>query len=238
MPGPTAALRAAFVLASALAATAPAQADYAPFQGYVEMPHALAPMIMGNLATEHLKHLNERRAQGALAAAPAEATMAPPAGAPVGPHALAATFPPERRAQLEQAFTTALQQYHQLEARFAIPRNDVAGAMAAYIAGSYMAYRNVDLPDGDFRTLVGQMRGVLSDSPAFRGSTALQRREIYEQLAIVGMLMATSHEAFKRGQATPDAAANFRRTGKSNLETLLKTDADRVSVSGHGLEIR
>ena len=98
MPGPTAALRAAFVLASALVASPAVRADYAPFQGYVEMPHTLAPMIMGNLATEHLKHLNERRAQGTAAAAPADATMAPPTGAPVGPRTLAASFPPERRA--------------------------------------------------------------------------------------------------------------------------------------------
>ncbi|WP_308807466.1 DUF6683 family protein [Pseudoduganella buxea] len=40
--------------------------------------------------------------------------------------------------------------YHKIELQFGIPRNDVGGAVAAFPAGSYMAYRDVDFPDQNF----------------------------------------------------------------------------------------
>ena len=86
---------------------AAARADYAPFQGYVEMPQTLAPMIMGNLASENLRLINEQHAGKAgpsaaasrttLAAGPSTAattarTLAAPKRARDAPMAKLGTF--------------------------------------------------------------------------------------------------------------------------------------------------
>ena len=84
--------------AGVLAATGAARAQSMPFQGYVEMPANLAPMVMGNQASELLRQVNKKHAQGAV---PSDATIVRPTGAPSGPHALAATAPPEKRAALD-----------------------------------------------------------------------------------------------------------------------------------------
>lgn len=240
-----------------LAVATPAQADYAPFQGYVEMPQTLAPMIMGNLASENLRLLNEHHTQGGKAAAATRAgaraaatttatttTTAPPSGASGAsgagstPHALAARYPAAQRAGIERAFGESLRTYRQIEAKFGIPGNDVAGAMAAFVAGSYMAYRDVDFPDQNFPVLVAQMRDVLANNTAFQQASAAEKRDVYEQLAIIGTFMAATRETLRR--QTPDATVmrNFRDAARANLEQFLKTDADRVSIGAQGLVIR
>ncbi|MFN6997539.1 MAG: DUF6683 family protein, partial [Aquincola tertiaricarbonis] len=131
--------------------------------------------------------------------------------------------------------------YQQIERQFDIPRNDVAGAVAALLAGSWMAYRNADFPDENFTPLVRQMRGVIARNPDFAAADAQQKQEMYEQLAILGMLTATTQMALKENPGTPDAQriqANLREAGKGYLEQFLKTDADRVQLTSQGLELR
>lgn len=233
----------AWCIAALSGAAGVARADYAPFQGYVEMPQTLAPMIMGNLASENLRLINEQHARDggktAPAAAPrAAATTAPPPASTSTPRALASRYPANQRARIEQAFGESLRSYQQIEARFGIPGNDVAGALAAFIAGSYMAYRDVDFPDRHFPVLVAQMRHVLANNAAFQHASAAEKRDVYEQMAIIGTFMAATREALKRQPPDPTVADNFRASARANLEQFLKTDADRVTVGEQGLVIR
>jgi hypothetical protein len=230
-------------IAALLGAAGLAHADYAPFQGYVEMPQTLAPMIMGNLASENLRLINEQNARGGGKTAPPAAvkraaTTAPPPASTSTPRALAARYPADQRARIERAFSESLRSYQQIEARFGIPGNDVAGALAAFVAGSYMAYRDVDFPDQYFPVLVAQMRNVLSNNPAFQHASAAEKRDVYEQTAIIGTFMAATRETLKRQPPDATVARNFRASARANLEQFLKTDADRVTVGEQGLVIR
>lgn len=150
---------------------------------------------------------------------------------------LAANYPPDKRSEAEKLFQRFLVSYHQIEIRFGIPDNDVAGAMAAFVAGSLMGYRNQDFPDAAFRGLVEQMRGAVAASPEFARANPTARREMYEKLAILGMAMATTQMGLKQ---QPDARveANMRRAAKGYLEQFLGTDAERVAITPEGLVIR
>lgn len=152
-------------------------------------------------------------------------------------HELAARYPAAQRIQIERAFNEAFIGYQKLEAQFGIPRHDVAGAVAAFIAGNYMAYRNVDFPDKHFPLLVDQVRTVLASNPVFTRASAADKLQLYEQMAIVGTFMAVTYEAFKRNP-NPEAERNFRQTAQANLEQFLKSDADRLQIADLGLVIR
>ena len=230
-------------LATAAALWCPvAGADYAPFQGYVEMPQVLAPMVMGNMATENLRLLNERNAKGAAGRTSSSgtggSTVVPPASTTNTPQQLAARYPAAQRPRIEHAFRESLKGYHQLEDKLGIPRNDVAGAVAAYIAGSYMAYRDVRLPDEHFKLLVAQMRSLLEGNRVFQRASSAEKREMYEQMAIIGTFMAVTRESLKRQPGQAQYAENVRQAAKTNLEQFLKTDADRVQITDRGLLIR
>ncbi|MBW8829738.1 MAG: hypothetical protein JF606_09965 [Burkholderiales bacterium] len=150
---------------------------------------------------------------------------------------LAARYPAAQRTQIERAFNEAFIGYQKLEAQFGIPRNDVAGAVAAFIAGNYMAYRNADFPDKHFPLLVDQVRTVLASNPVFTRASAADKRQLYEQMAIIGTFMAVTNEAFKRNP-NPESERNFRQTAQANLEQFLKSDADRLQISDLGMVIQ
>ena len=238
--------RSALLLSVGLLTAVAAGAEYAPFQGYVEMPQTLAPMIMGNMASENLRVLNERNSSKKGSVAPAGAgagssitgTLAPPTGQPRAPHLLAERYPQAQRAKVEHAYFEALRTYGELEKKFGIPPNDVAGAVAAFIAGNYMAWRDVDFPDADFPPLVAQMREVLALNPAFMRSSSAEKRDMYEQLATIGSFMAITRMALKKQPSEGRVAANFRSAAKANLEQFLKTDVDRISLTHSGLLLR
>jgi len=237
--------RSALILSVGLLTAGAACAEYAPFQGYVEMPQTLSPMIMGNLASENLRLLNERTGgkKGSVAPAGAGAgaitgTLAPPTGQPRAPHLLAERYPQAQRAKVEQAYLEALRTYGELEKKFGVPPNDVAGAVAAFIAGNYMAWRDVDFPDADFPPLVAQMREVLARNPVFVRSSSAEKRDMYEQLATIGSFMAITRMALKKQPSEGRVVASFRSAAKSNLEQFLKTDVDRISLTHKGILLR
>jgi hypothetical protein len=190
-------------------------------------------VLFAQLVKESLGRSNGGAAKGL---SPRPASFAAVTG--VSPaSALASSYPPAQRARVEELFKELLSGYHKIESQFGIPRNDVGGAVAAFLAGSYMAYRDVDLPDQNFLALVNQMRLVLASNGEFARTSDAEKQELYEQMAILGTYMALTRDALKQ---RPDArvARNMQRAAKRYLEQLLKTDADRVQLTASGLVFR
>ncbi|MEW6704681.1 MAG: DUF6683 family protein [Pseudomonadota bacterium] len=152
-------------------------------------------------------------------------------------HALASAYPAHMRADVESLFKELLAGYHKIEAQFGIPRHDVGGAVAAFLAGSYMAYRDVDFPDEQFMPLVQQMRQVLAGNAEFARASDAQKQELYEQMAVLGTYMALTRDALKQ---RPDAGLeqNMRKAAKGYLEQFLDVSADRVQITDAGLVVR
>ncbi len=166
-------------------------------------------------------------------------TLAPPAtgNKPKGPKKLAASFPKPQRKEIEKVFSLSLKTYQKLEKQLKIPKNDVAGSVAAYIAGNYMAYHDTDVPDQTFVTLVNQMRSLLVDISAFKKAKKSVKRDLYEQLAISGTFMVLANLELKQ-QPNQTLLNNLRLTAKGNIEKFLDVSVDRVDITDEGLFIR
>lgn len=183
--------------------------------------------------------IREKRPHGTARPASKEAAAltSVPVGTPVVPAKLAAHYPAQKRAQVEQYFKQLLDAYGEVEEKLGLPRNDLPGALASFLAGSYMAYTNVPFPDDHYKTLLAQMRGIVAGDSALVKASKVDKQEMFEHLAILGMLMATTQLAL---QKQPDAQrqASMHEAAKGYLERLLRTDADRVRIDAQGLSIR
>ena len=160
-----------------------------------------------------------------------------PAGAPIAPRKLAQSSPEPSRAQAERFFAQTLEGYHQIESKFGLRRYDLAGAVATFVAGNYIAWRDEPFPDEHFKPLVQQMRGALSGVSELRGASRAEKQEMYEQLAILGTYMALTREGLQQ-QPDPQLRASMKRAAKGYLQQFLQIDPERVRIDAHGLTVQ
>ncbi len=156
----------------------------------------------------------------------------------LAPTVLAQNYPAGKREQAEHVFRDMLAAHGSVMARFGLADNDLSGAVAAFVAGSYMAYHNVDFPDAYFEPLVTQMRETLENNTVLPSSTPAERRDAFEQLAILGMMSATTQMALKAEPGQAAAArieANMRAAGERNLRQFLGVDPARVRLGANGV---
>ncbi|WP_157538810.1 DUF6683 family protein [Hydrogenophaga flava] len=150
---------------------------------------------------------------------------------------LAQAVPVEQRERTRQAYVQAFEVYRQLERKLGLPAGDAAGAVAAYIAGNYMALHGVEVPDPHFLQLARQMRVALDKSPDFRRLSPSGRRRLYEQSAMVGTFMAVTHLSLQKNPQ-PAVEQNFRNAARAHLQAALNTAPDRVLIDGSGLHLQ
>lgn len=214
------------------------QAQYDPIY-YINLSDALVRAQQGDRVTQ----LNADLARDAVsravppAGARAQASLIAPTEASGGVASrLAAAYPAASRAQAQKAFEELLAHYAGIEQQFGIAHGDIAGALAAFIAGNLMAYRNVEFPDEYFKPLVTQLSRGLAAGPAFASLAPAQRQESYEQLATIGMLMAATQMALKEHPSAA-GAASMKAAARQYMAQVLKLDAEQVSIGPQGLVI-
>ncbi|MBT0668720.1 hypothetical protein HT136_10105 [Novosphingobium profundi] len=153
---------------------------------------------------------------------------------PVMPARLAATVPAPDRSQAESLFGEMLVTYRRIERQFALPTNDLAGATAALLVGSYQAYHEETLPDAAFPALARQLRGPLAAETALAAMSEAERQAYYEQAAILGTYLVTVRIGLERA---PDAAAqaHLRDAGRRYLAQALGGNPDRIVISATGM---
>ena len=199
--------------------------------------HELSFDATNQLLTSQVLREATAPSRGARASRPSNpSTLAPARSASVA-RQLASHLPASERDSAVRHYEGLLQSYRQVETRFDIPRNDVAGAVAVFTAGNVAAYRNADFPDGHFQALVSQMRAALGASPAFQAADATARRDMYERLAIIGMSMASTQLALAR-QPDPLLRSKLQAAARRYIEQFLKVDPARVDITSRGLVIR
>lgn len=226
----------------------------APVVRAQQMTYTLPPLAWSAINTNtalyrlHLDRLAQTTGSGPSHRATDDApSVSPRRGASTAPPAasirsnatkdLAAAYPPAAQSRAEAVFRDLLRQYGQLERQFGIPPRDLGGAVAALLAGSYMAYRGVAFPDEHFKPLVAQMQAMVANNPEFASVPDADRQYTYDQLATLGMFLATTQMAL---QQRPNEAlrAQMRLAAKGYLEQLLKTDAQRVQITASGLFLK
>ena len=171
------------------------------------------------------------------AAGVADLTFKASSGSSSAAQAFSESYPQEHRAQARQVFEELLARYGQVEQQFGLQSRDLASAAAAFVAGSYMGYRNADFPDAHFRPLVEQMRAILSRSPEIAAASDAQKQDMYERLVVLGMFTAATQMALK-SEPNATVAANMHDAAGEYLRQFLQTDPDRVTIGPEGLSVR
>ena len=171
------------------------------------------------------------------AAGAADLTFKASSGSSSAAEAFSESYPEEHRAQARQVFEELLARYGQVEQQFGLQSRDLASAAAAFVAGSYMGYRNSDFPDANFRPLVEQMRAILSRSPEIAAASDAQKQDMYERLVVLGMFMAATQMALK-SEPNATVAANMHDAAGRYLKQFLQTDPHRVVIGPQGLSVK
>jgi hypothetical protein len=203
-------------------------------QIHVPMYTGTPLLITGGVLNKEVLQSAQRLKPAAAASPATTVAMTAPSTAA---RELAQNYPAAERPKAEQLFKELLLRYREVENRFGVPRHDLAGALAAFIAGSHMAYRNAPFPDEHFKPLVAQMRGLLQANPAIARAPMAERQQAYEQLAILGMFMAGAQIAQQR---QPDAVQleRLQAAGAQYLQRLLAVEPARLVIGPAGLSLR
>lgn len=241
MPRSTPSFSLRLALASLACAAGPALAQVAPTISLAEQMRSMlgkpAP-AGGGTAAAPAPAFNPAPAAatggGNLGAFNAPIVAAGPAQLQQSAAELAQRFPAAHRTAMTKAFQESFGFWQKLETQLGLAPNDVAAAVAAFIAGNYAAYHQQQVPDESFKSLVLQMQGMLAQNAAFTQSSPALKRTMFEQLAMVGTFMAVYREHLKQ-KPNPAEEVNFRNSAKANLEAGVGLNIDRIQIGPRGL---
>ncbi len=145
-------------------------------------------------------------------------------------------YPASVRPQAKKTFAQIYTKYRQVEKSNGIPKYDLAGAVAIFIGANYQGFRNVSVTNSDLKTLIGQVRGALQNSPEFAKVKPAKKREAYQQFAILGLFAFYVQEYFQQ-QPNPDLQLNFSDACRRSLEQFFNVNADNIEINSQGLVI-
>jgi hypothetical protein len=217
----------------------PSLAQVGAFGGYYSSGMDQFNYVLNRIQMQNITRNAERRAGQRASAAEASgvpaSTVVGRSAQPLGPARLAAHYPAERRAEATRTFRQVLDGYYQIEARLGVPKGDMAGAMAALIAGSWSVCRQRAIVDGHFVQVANQLRGAIGQDPRFAQVGTADRQLAYEQFAILGTELALINMAL---QKQPDPALQQRacEAGRGYLSQF-GLDPQRLEITARGLEL-
>ena len=150
---------------------------------------------------------------------------------------LAQRFEPHQRAAMSKAYVESMSFYQKIEAKMGWPRNDIGGALAAFIVGNYWAYTGVEVSDAQFAAVAEQMRRQPGLQASFKNSSAQALRAMYEQSAMVGAFMVLALKSMEKAPE-PEKQVRLRAAAGENLKQVLGTDPARLRIDGRGMSLR
>lgn len=149
---------------------------------------------------------------------------------------LAQAAPAPQRARLAKVYGELMPGYHQLERKLGWPADDLAGAMAALLAGNYMAMTGTVLSDASVSAAGHQLRASASVQSLVARLSPVERRRLYEQCAMLGTFMALANTT--RQQQSAEAAAGLRTSARANLHAVLGDAAEGLRFTDRGIQLR
>jgi len=148
---------------------------------------------------------------------------------------LARVFPPSSQATMTQAFQQSMGFYQQVEAKMGWQRDDLDGALAAFIVGNYMVFANREVQDAEFAAVAEQLRRGGGTRLLAEKQSAEAIRNLYEKSAMVGTFMALAFKSQLHNAQSANVAANLRNSARENLKVVLGTDPDLLQISERGV---
>ncbi|MCR5867126.1 DUF6683 family protein [Aquincola sp. J276] len=160
-----------------------------------------------------------------------------PAAQATAPQQLAAAHPGGLAARKEALalYRRCLAHYRQ-RMQAGQPEDDVGAAAAYFVLACVAALQQIDVSPAQLALVERQMRRLLGQHPAWRQADAAERQALFEQFAVLGVLVGESqHEARRQG---PAARANVQRAARGYLRQLLGLQPDHLQLGDHGLVLR
>ena len=155
-------------------------------------------------------------------------------GSTDGLETLVATYPKSQQKEIRASLKQLYDSFPQVAHSVGIPTNDLSSAVAAVIAGAYMAYNNVSLNDDYVKPMANQFKAHLENSGFFDGMSNREKKSMYDQMVMVGMTLAVG-QSLNQSNPNSQTTAQLREAGKQILEAILKVDADRVRITAQGI---
>ena len=150
------------------------------------------------------------------------------------PSKLALTYPAGQRASVEQLFNVLLDAYPKVEAAYKVPHNDLAGAVAVFLVGSYQTASGVVVDDPTASAVIAQVRSALAANPVIAKASNSEKQEMYEEFVDLGMFLLTVQEYLK---TSPNAqvADNLKQAGTDYIHTFTGSAPELISINSAGL---
>ena len=155
-------------------------------------------------------------------------------GSTDGLETLVATYPKSQQKEIRASLKQLYDSFPQVAHSVGIPTNDLSSAVAAVIAGAYMAYNNISLNDDYVKPMANQFKAHLENSGFFDGMSNREKKSMYDQMVMVGMTLAVG-QSLNQSNPNSQTTAQLRDAGKQILEAILKVDADRVRITAQGI---
>jgi hypothetical protein len=119
---------------------------------------------------------------------------------------------------------------------YGIPRNNLATAYAAVLAGSYSAYTNRSFPDNAVKPLYRQVEQMMINIPSIYQASTNDKNAMYQIWVGMGMFMLMAQAELAK-HPNPAQQAQLQKAGADSLRALLKVDPERVSFTANGMQI-
>lgn len=195
--------------------------------------------LMGSpgIGVDYDKPSSSSRRTASRQAAATPSTLIVLSKSPEMPTKLAAKYPAADRKKIEKLYKDMLTLYPNIAKKLKVAPNDLAGALAAFVAGSWTAYHGQDFKDEYFLPLTKQMKALVGNTKVFKAATLKEKQLVYEQMVIAGTLSAVTHEALKQ-RPNQQISDSLRDTGQKYLKEFFKVDASRVEIGNKGVTIK
>lgn len=218
------------VLYAALLAAPAARA-----QGYVglglDYSMTTAPLInFANMAV-----MNNNAMNTGLRSRSKPARMDAPPAVERNARELAKVFSASSQAAMTQAFQQSMDIYQQVAAKLGWQRDDLDGALAAFIVGNFMVFANREVQDEEFAAVAAQLRQGGGTRRLAEKQSAETIRNLFEKSAMVGAFMALAYKAQQQKAQPEHVAANLRNSARENLKLVLGTDPERLQIDERGV---
>jgi hypothetical protein len=148
---------------------------------------------------------------------------------------LARIVPASSQAAMTQAFQHSMDIYKQIAAKMGWQRDDLDGAMAAFIVGNYMVFANREVQDEEFAAVAEQLRHGGGTRRLAEKQSAETIRNLFEKSAMVGAFMALAYKSQQQKAQPEHIAANLRNSARENLKLVLGMDPERLRIDERGV---
>jgi len=151
---------------------------------------------------------------------------------------LAAVFPEEKtRKDMEKLYNLALFTHQQSEVLLGIPKNDIYGALGAFLYGNWSSYNNGKVvADKYLPTVVKDIKGLFESTDfakKFKESSKAEQKLAYEEFAIIGNWMIIMQAQLKK-EPNAEASEKLKSLATEYFAKLqMKPGQFNISDKGH-----